>query len=433
METKITKKEWFYFIAVIGLYILAIWYVASHNLSWSAMFKAGILQEKGITGLEARVKDINTPVSWNIPLVVWYIVIKGAALLVELLPYWIIGMFIAAGLVVFVSWEKIKHRMGYGGFGANFMATTAGAVIPICSCGIVPVLAGMVEAGVPLGPTLAFLISAPMLNIPTVFMTAGLLGKKMAIARIISVYGIAMATGLIVSFWQKKRKGLRHFVKLYVQPNLSPELQKFAYSLAMKLVTRPEGLTLEEIGLEHKTKIDELDEIGVIEQAKDGKWKLIERGDSKHQSSCFVLPKGYAELNFRQKLVQLWKTSWQLFFALNYYLVLAVIIAGAIRVLIPTSVIVNFVGGKALNSVLIASVIAVLAYVCTYVEVPTALALIEKGMGPGATLSYLLGGPGLSLPSIMMLSAVFKPRLLWLYVGLSFIGCVIAGYIFNLL
>jgi uncharacterized membrane protein YraQ (UPF0718 family) len=432
-EAKLGKKEWFYFIAIVALYILAVWYVAAHNLSWSAMFKAGILQEKGITGMEARVKEINTPLSWNISLVIWYIIIKGAALLVELMPYWIIGMFIAAGLVVFVSWEKVKHKMGYGGFGANLMATTAGAVIPICSCGIVPVLAGMVEAGVPLGPTLAFLISAPMLNIPTVFMTAGLLGKKMAIARVISVYGIAMATGLIVSYWQKKRKGLRHFVKLYVQPNLTPELQKFAYSLAMKLVAKPAGLTLEEIGLENKARVDELDEIGVIEQYKDGKWRLIERGDAQHQGSCFILPKGYTELNFRQKLVQLWKTSWQLFFALNYYLVLAVIIAGAIRVLIPTEVIVNFVGGKALNSVLVASVVAVLAYVCTYVEVPTALALIEKGMGPGATLSYLLGGPGLSLPSIIMLSGVFKSKLLWLYVGLSFVGCVIAGYLFNLI
>jgi len=429
---KLSKKEWFYFIAVIVLYILAIWYVASHNLSWSALFKAGILQEKGITGLDARVKDIETPVSWNIPVVLWFIIIKGAALLVELLPYWIIGMFIAAGLVVFVSWEKVKYRMGYGGFGANLMATIAGAVIPICSCGIVPVLVGMVESGVPLGPTLAFLIAAPMLNVPTVFMTAGLLGKKMAIARVIAVFAISMSVGLIVSYWQKKKKGIRHFVKIYVQPNLSPELQKFAYSLAMKLVTKPGGLTLEEIGLEHKEKIEELDEIGVIEQAKDGKWKLVERGDSKYQSGCMILPQGYHG-TFWQKLILLWKTAWQLFFALNYYLVLAVIIAGAIRVLIPTSVIVKFVGGKALNSVLIASVVAVLAYVCTYVEVPTALALIEKGMGPGATLSYLLGGPGLSLPSIIMLSAVFKPKLLWLYVGMSFIGSVIAGYIFNLI
>ncbi|MCM8782083.1 MAG: permease, partial [Candidatus Omnitrophica bacterium] len=256
--TKLGKKEWFYFIAVIVLSVLAIWYVAAHNLSWSAMFKAGILQEKGIGGLEARVKEISTPLSWNIPLVIWYILIKGAALLVELLPYWIIGMFIAGGLVVFVSWEKVKHKMGYGGFGANLMATTAGTVIPICSCGIVPVLAGMVESGVPLGPTLAFLIAAPMLNVPTVFMTAGLLGKKMAIARVIAVFAIAMSGGLIVSYWQKKRKGLRHLIKVYVQPNLSPQIQKFAYSLAVKLMQKTDGLTLEEIGLEHKDKIEEL-------------------------------------------------------------------------------------------------------------------------------------------------------------------------------
>lgn len=431
-EIKIGKKEWFYFACVILLYILAVWYVAVNNLSWSAMFKAGILQEKGVTGLEARVKEIDTPLSWNIPLVIWYVIIKGAALLVELLPYWIVGMFIAAGLVVFVSWERVKHKMGYGGFGANLMATTAGSIIPICSCGIVPVLAGMVEAGVPLGPTIAFLISAPMLNIPTVFMTAGILGKKMAIARVISVFAIAMSVGLIVSYWQKKRKGLRHLIKIYVQPNLPPEIQKFAYSLAVKLTQKPEGLTLKDIGSGHKDKLDELEEAEIIEQTKDGKWRLIEKDVSKHQSGCMILPQGY-QGTFGQKLIQLWKVSWQLFFALNYYLVLAVIIAGAIRVLIPTSVIVNFVGGKALNSVLVASIVAVLAYVCTYVEVPTALALIEKGMGPGATLSYLLGGPGLSLPSIMMLSAVFKPRLLWLYVGLNFIGCVIAGYIFNLL
>ncbi|MCM8827423.1 MAG: permease, partial [Candidatus Omnitrophica bacterium] len=395
------------------------------------MFKAGLLQEKGVTGLDARVKEIDTPLSWNIPLVIWYIIIKGAALLVELLPYWIIGMFIAGSLVVFVSWEKVKHKMGYGSFGANFMATAAGAVIPICSCGIVPVLAGMVESGIPLGPTLAFLIAAPMLNVPTVFMTATLLGKKMAIARVIAVFAIAMSIGLIVSYWQKKRRGLRHLVKIYVQPNLSPQIQKFAYSLAVKLMQKTEGLTLEEIGQENKDKLEELEEAEIIEQTKEGKWRLIKRDTNKYQAGCMVLPQGY-QGTFKQKLIQLWKVSWQLFFSLNYYLVLAVIIAGAIRVLIPTSVIVNFVGGKALNSVLVSSVVAILAYVCTYVEVPTALALIAKGMGPGATLAYLLGGPGLSLPSIAMLSGVFKPKLLFLYVGLNFVGCVIAGYIFNL-
>lgn len=425
------KKQIFFLVSVIVLYALAVWYVAVNDLSWEAMFKAGLLQPKGVEGLEARIKEIDNPPLWNIPLVIWYIILKGAALLVELLPYWLIGMLISGGLVAFVSWEAVREKMGYGGFKANLMATGAGSIIPICSCGIVPVLVGMLEAGVPLGPTLAFLIAAPMLNIPTIFLTAGLLGKKLALARVIGVFAIAMSVGAIVSRWQK-RGGLKHLIKIYVKPNLSPELQKFSYQIGAKLAAKPEGITLEEAGAENLDKLKELDGTGLIEQTGDGKWKLVNRDMSAHQNACFVLPQGSENLTFGKKIIKALKTSWNLFLQLNYYLVLAVLIAGAIRVLIPTSLIVNFVGGKALNSVFVASLVAVLAYVCTYVEVPTAMALIAKGMGPGATLAYLLGGPGLSVPSIMMLSAVFRKKLLALYIALSFIGCVVAGYVFNL-
>lgn len=425
------KKQILFLVLVIVFYALAVSYVAVNDLSWSGMFKAGLLQPKGITGLEARIKEIDNPPLWNIPLVVWYVVLKGAALLVELLPYWLIGMLIAGSLVVFVSWEAVRKKMGYGGFKANLQATTAGSIIPICSCGIVPVLVGMLEAGVPLGPTLAFLIAAPMLNIPTVFLTAGLLGKKLALARIISVFAIAMSVGTIVTWWQKKG-GLKNLVKIYIKPNLSPEVQKFSYQIGIKLATKPEGIMLEEAGRENLDKLKELDKVGLIEQTKEGKWKLVNWDMSAHQNACFVLPTGDEKLSLRKKVKKTFRVSWDLFLQLNYYLIMAVLIAGVIRVLVPTSLVVNFVGGKALNSVLIASLVAVLAYVCTYVEVPTAMALIAKGMGPGATLAYLLGGPGLSIPSIMMLSAVFRKKLLALYVILSFIGSVVAGYVFNL-
>ena len=428
---KISKNDFFWFLFIIILYVIAILYVYFNNLSWGALFKAGILQPKGITGIESRIIEIDTPLSGNILLIIWYIILKGAALLVELLPYWIIGMFIAAILVVFVSWEKIKEKLGYGGFVANFIAFSAGAIIPICSCGIAPVLAGMIGAGVPLGPTLAFLIAAPMLNIPSLFMTATLLGKNIAIARLISVFIISMSIGLIISYWQKKRKGLRHLVKIYVQPNLSDELQKFAYTLAIRLSQEKDGLTTDQLGIENKEKLEKLEEAEIIENI-NGKWYLINRKDENYQSGCMVLPQGYKG-NLKEKIIYLWETAWKLFFNLNYYLVLAVIIAGAIKVLIPTQVIVNFVGGKELNSVLISSVVSLLAYVCTYVEVPTALALISKGMGPGATLVYLLAGPGLSLPSIILLSSVFRKKLLLLYVGFTLLLSIIAGYIYNLL
>lgn len=110
-------------------------------------------------------------------------------------------MLIAAALVVFVHWERVRKRMAYGGLGSIFISTIEGAIIPICSCGVVPVLAGMIQEGVPLGPTIVFLIAAPMLNIPTVFMKAGVLGWKLATGRIIGTFFIALIVGYILSYW----------------------------------------------------------------------------------------------------------------------------------------------------------------------------------------------------------------------------------------
>lgn len=434
MLRKPKKKEWIYLFVVVLLYLSGILYVSVNDLSFAALFAYGLLQPKGITGAEARLAEIPTPISWNIPQVLWFICIKGSAVLVELFQYWIVGMFIAAGLVVFVPWEKVKKRMGYGGFKANLAAAVAGAVIPICSCGIVPVLAGMVQAGIPLGPTMAFLIAAPMLNVPAVFITAGILGWKLAIGRILGTFFIALSVGGILSYWQRKERLLRRFIKLAVTPNLSPELQQFAFKVAMVLSKNPGKLPAEKLAPNEEEKLYLLGEAGILDRDKDGLWYLPDVSEAKVEvtGACFVLPTGDMRLRFSQRMRRLLETAWDFFLQLNSYLVLAVIIAGAIKVLVPTSVVVNLVGGKALSSVLVASIVAILAYVCTYVEVPTALALIQKGMGGGATLAYLLGGPGLSLPSIAMLSGVFKPRVLILYVGLSFVGCVVAGSIFNL-
>ena len=428
------RKEWFYLLAILFMYLSALIYAYSYDLSFPSMFLYGLLQPKGITGEEVRMVEISTPFSWNIPQVLWFVYIKGSAVLVELFQYWIVGMFIAAALVVFVPWAKVKKRMGRGGIGSISVATTAGAIIPICSCGIVPVLAGLVEAGIPLGPTMAFLIAAPMLNIPAVFMTAAVLGWKLAIGRILGTFGIALAVGGVLSYWQRKERFLRRFVKLSVTPNLPSELQQFAFNTAMALSKNPGGLPTEKLAPKDEEKLYLLGEAGILDRDKNGFWHLpnVTEVSTDAAGACFVLPTGEMALRFRQRMVRFIQSAWDFFLQLNYYLVLAVLIAGAIKVLLPTDVVVSLVGGENLNSVLLASAVAVLAYVCTYVEVPTALALISKGMGGGATLSYLLGGPGLSLPSIVMLSGVFTPKVLTIYVGLSFLGCVIAGYLFNI-
>ena len=435
MLRKPSRKELLYLLLVLALYATGIIYAYWHDLSIGALFKYGLLQPGGITGEEARLAEIETPLSWNIPQVLWFIYIKGSAVLVELFQYWVVGMLIAGFLVAFVPWEKVKQKMGRGGLGSNLAATGAGAVIPICSCGIVPVLAGMVSAGIPLGPTMAFLIAAPMINLPTVFITGAVLGWKLAIGRIIGTIAIALAVGMVLSWWQGRVRILRRFIKFSATPRLSPELQQFAFQVGMKLAGDPDKLPTESLAPGQEEKLYLLAEAGVLDGDRKGMWHLpqtTKKASAGVTAACFVLPTGDQTSVLRQRIRNAVTTAWDLFLRLNFYLVLAVLIAGAIKVVIPTSVIVNFVGGETLNSVLIASVVAVLAYVCTYVEVPTALALVSKGMGGGATLAYLLGGPGMSLPAIAMLWGVFKPKVLALYVGLVFVGSVIAGYVFNL-
>ncbi len=63
---------------------------------------------------------------------------------------------------------------------ANVMAAGLGIVTPFCSCSAVPLFIGFVQAGVPLGVTFSFLISAPMVNEVALALLFGMFGWKIA-------------------------------------------------------------------------------------------------------------------------------------------------------------------------------------------------------------------------------------------------------------
>jgi len=347
MFRKPSRRELFYLLVLAVMCLSAVLYVCTQGLSLEALFRHGLLQPRGVMGPEARLVEIATPLSWNIPKVMWFIYVKGAAVLAELFQYWVVGMLIAAALVVFVPWERIRQKMGAGGFAANVVAATAGAVIPICSCGIVPVLAGMVEAGIPLGPTMAFLVAAPMLNVPAVFITAGVLGWRMAVGRILGTFLIALTLGGLLSYWQRRERFLRRFVKLAITPNLSSDLRRFAFRVVAALSEPPGRRSTAELAPGQEEGLFRLAEAGILDRGRDGMWFLPQVGGTSTAvtAACFVLPTGDPELSPFEAVKKLLSTAWDLFLQLNYYLILAVVIAGGIKVLIPTTVVVRIVGG----------------------------------------------------------------------------------------
>ncbi len=89
--------------------------------------------------------------------------------------------------------ERVRAMMrGRSGPGARLMAVGLGAVTPFCSCSSIPLFIGFVEAGIPLGVTLSFLIASPMVNQVAVVVLAGVIGWQTT--------AIYVATGLTVAF-----------------------------------------------------------------------------------------------------------------------------------------------------------------------------------------------------------------------------------------
>lgn len=81
---------------------------------------------------------------------------------------------------------------------ANVMAATLGIVTPFCSCSAVPLFIGFVQAGVPLGVTFSFLISAPMVNEVALAMLWGLFGWKIAALYLSLGLTVAIVAGWII-------------------------------------------------------------------------------------------------------------------------------------------------------------------------------------------------------------------------------------------
>lgn len=127
--------------------------------------------------------------------------INFIAMMVEALPFMLIGSLVGGVIEVFVPTslvERIFHRRR---FRAILVAAAMGIVFPVCECAIVPVIRRLLGKGVPFGAAVAFLLGAPIVN-PLVAASTAVaynMDWMMVALRLGCGYGIATAVGLLVS------------------------------------------------------------------------------------------------------------------------------------------------------------------------------------------------------------------------------------------
>jgi uncharacterized membrane protein YraQ (UPF0718 family) len=107
-------------------------------------------------------------------------------------------IFVVGIIRSFFSPEKTRQYLqGKNEWVGNILAALLGIVTPFCTCSAVPLFIGFVEAGIPLGVTFSFLISAPMINEVALVMLF-FFGWKVVILYLITGLLIAIFSGLII-------------------------------------------------------------------------------------------------------------------------------------------------------------------------------------------------------------------------------------------
>ena len=99
--------------------------------------------------------------------------------------------------------------------------------------------------------------------------------------------------------------------------------------------------------------------------------------------------------------------------------------------LIPQNIIETVLGDNNPFSVFIATIVGIPMYADIFGTLPIAEALVLKGVGIGTVLAFMMAVTALSLPSMILLRKVVKPKLLGLFIAIVTIGIIITGYLFN--
>jgi uncharacterized protein len=245
---------------------------------------------------------------------------------------------------------------------ANFMAACLGIVTPFCSCSAVPLFIGFVKAGVPLGVTFSFLISAPMVNEVALTLLFAMFGWKVA--------GLYLGLGLsiaIVAGWVIGRLKMEAHLEDWVRnmPNVASNFSETEMKLSERI----------QLGFDAVRDI-----VGKV-------WPYILAG---------------------------------------------IAIGAAIHGYVPQDFMASFMGKGVWWAVPLSVLLGVPMYTNAAGIIPIVEALLSKGAALGTVLAFMMSVIALSLPEMVILRKVLKPKLIATFIGVLTIGIMLVGYIFNL-
>lgn len=135
--------------------------------------------------------------------------------------------------------------------------------------------------------------------------------------------------------------------------------------------------------------------------------------------------------HFKKRVAYAWEQVKEVAGKVWPYVLIGVGVGAAIHNWIPTNLIQAILGNHNPFGLLIATLIGAPIYADIFGVLPIAEALYSKGVPIGTLMAFMMSVTTLSLPSLIMLSRVVKPKLLAIFVTICIIGILLIGLIFN--
>jgi len=115
-------------------------------------------------------------------------------------PWLLLGLLIAGLIHAFIGEEFVRYHLGGSGLIPVLKATLFGIPLPVCSCGVIPIAAGIRKDGASKAATMAFMTSTPTTGVDSIFVTYAFLGMAFTIARPLAALFAGILIGLLIHF-----------------------------------------------------------------------------------------------------------------------------------------------------------------------------------------------------------------------------------------
>ncbi|WP_417670058.1 permease [Roseibium sp.] len=286
------------------------------------------------------------------------------------LPYLIFAVLLIALLKAAGAERAIRRAFEGRETEAIVMAALFGGLAPFCSCQVIPFIAGLLAVGTPLSAVMAFWLSSPLIDPPTLLITAASLGWPFAIGKAAFAVGLGLFGGFAVKMM-----------------------------LAGGVLTSP----LKQVGSGG---------CGCGPSGFRGKpvWRFWQEAPRRAVFS--------QELKINAHFLIKW-------------LALAYVLEAVLVTYVPADLIAGVVGGNGLGSIVISALVGMPAYLNSYVAPPLLAGLIEQGMSTGAAMAFMIAGAVSSIPAMAAVWSLVRPAVFAMYLGLGIVGAVFSGLIFQ--